>query len=154
MTNRSQDNSQFIVLVDDVFNMLFVTDLLSSNLCSLRGGEERLAFSCVWEIDENANIIHTKFHKSVIKVSCIFLLFHGIPLIFRYLQKKTRTHSASRKHLQKWTVVFRIVHTLQISTALPVPLCALYTFKKQLYVVCVSSNLFLVNKNCLLNVLH
>ncbi|KAJ8727450.1 hypothetical protein PYW07_001569 [Mythimna separata] len=44
-----------------------VPDLLSSNLCSLRGGEERLAFSCVWEIDENANIIHTKFHKSVIK---------------------------------------------------------------------------------------
>ncbi|PZC85547.1 hypothetical protein B5X24_HaOG216655 [Helicoverpa armigera] len=44
-----------------------VPDLLSSNLCSLRGGEERLAFSCVWEVDENANILSTKFHKSVIK---------------------------------------------------------------------------------------
>ncbi|KPJ18970.1 Exosome complex exonuclease RRP44 [Papilio machaon] len=41
--------------------------LLSSNLCSLRGGEERLAFSCVWQIDENANVLSTKFHKSVIK---------------------------------------------------------------------------------------
>ncbi|CAH2227416.1 jg18866, partial [Pararge aegeria aegeria] len=41
--------------------------LLSSNLCSLRGGEERLAFSCMWVIDENANVLSTKFHKSVIK---------------------------------------------------------------------------------------
>lgn len=44
-----------------------VPDLLSSNLCSLRGGEERFAFSCVWEINEDANIISTKFHKSIIK---------------------------------------------------------------------------------------
>lgn len=28
-----------------------------------------MAFSCVWEIDENANVLSTKFHKSVIKVS-------------------------------------------------------------------------------------
>lgn len=41
--------------------------MLSSNLCSLRGGEERFAFSCVWEMDENAKIISTKFHKSIIK---------------------------------------------------------------------------------------
>ena len=59
--------------------MIIVSDLLSSNLCSLRGGEERLAFSCVWEIDENANIIHTKFHKSVIKVS----LHYGFQFFFK-----------------------------------------------------------------------
>lgn len=52
-------------LVDKRIDM--VPELLSSNLCSLRGGEERFAFSCVWEIDENANIINTKFHKSIIK---------------------------------------------------------------------------------------
>lgn len=41
--------------------------LLSSNLCSLRGGEERLAFSCVWEVTPNAEIINSSFTKSVIK---------------------------------------------------------------------------------------
>ncbi|XP_072940126.1 exosome complex exonuclease RRP44 [Epargyreus clarus] len=54
-----------VYLVDRRIDM--VPDLLSSNLCSLRGGEERLAFSCVWELDENANVLSTKFHKSVIK---------------------------------------------------------------------------------------
>ncbi|KAI5637391.1 RNB domain-containing protein [Phthorimaea operculella] len=57
--------STTVYLVDKRIDM--VPDLLSSNLCSLRGGEERLAFSCVWEIDENANVLSTKFHKSVIK---------------------------------------------------------------------------------------
>ncbi|XP_061397184.1 exosome complex exonuclease RRP44 [Musca vetustissima] len=44
-----------------------VPDLLSSNLCSLRGGVERFAFSCIWEMDHEANVISKKFHKSVIK---------------------------------------------------------------------------------------
>lgn len=54
-----------VYLVDKRIDM--VPELLSSNLCSLRGGEERFAFSCVWELDSNANIVNTKFHKSVIK---------------------------------------------------------------------------------------
>ncbi|KAF2906133.1 hypothetical protein ILUMI_00049 [Ignelater luminosus] len=44
-----------------------VPELLSSNLCSLRGGEERFAFSCIWIMDKKANILHTRFHKSIIK---------------------------------------------------------------------------------------
>lgn len=44
-----------------------VPDVLSSNLCSLRGGEKRLAFFCIWELDDDANIQNTRFHKSVIK---------------------------------------------------------------------------------------
>ena len=44
-----------------------VPELLSSNLCSLRGGEERLAFSVLWEVDEGASIILTRFTKSVIR---------------------------------------------------------------------------------------
>ncbi|XP_030375855.1 exosome complex exonuclease RRP44 [Scaptodrosophila lebanonensis] len=44
-----------------------VPELLSSNLCSLVGGVERFAFSCVWEMDKEANIIKKRFHKSVIK---------------------------------------------------------------------------------------
>ena len=42
--------------------------LLSGNLCSLRGGVERFAFSCVWEVDPNtAEFLSTRFCKSVIK---------------------------------------------------------------------------------------
>lgn len=54
-----------VYLVDKRIDM--VPELLSSNLCSLRGNVERFAFSCIWELDKNANIINTKFHKSVIE---------------------------------------------------------------------------------------
>lgn len=48
------------------YKMIPISELLSSNLCSLRGEEERFAFSCIWEIDPNANIINTRFCKSII----------------------------------------------------------------------------------------
>lgn len=54
-----------VYLVDKRIDM--VPELLSSNLCSLRGNVERFAFSCVWEMDKDANITKTKFHKSVIE---------------------------------------------------------------------------------------
>lgn len=54
-----------VYLVDKRIDM--VPELLSSNLCSLRGGVERFAFSCIWEVDQDANVLKTKFHKSVIK---------------------------------------------------------------------------------------
>merc|ERR1712079_176307 len=34
---------------------------------SIRGGVERFAFSCVWEMTPDAKIVSTKFHKSIIK---------------------------------------------------------------------------------------
>ncbi|KAM3837255.1 exosome complex exonuclease RRP44 isoform 2-T2 [Vipera latastei] len=43
-----------------------VPDLLSSNLCSLRSNVDRLAFSCIWEMNQNAEILVTRFTKSVI----------------------------------------------------------------------------------------
>lgn len=54
-----------VYLVDKRIDM--VPELLSSNLCSLRGNEVRFAFSCIWEIDENADIVSTKYHKSIIE---------------------------------------------------------------------------------------
>lgn len=54
-----------VYLVNNRIDM--VPELLSSNLCSLRGGEERFAFSCIWEMDKNANIVATRFHKSIIR---------------------------------------------------------------------------------------
>ncbi|XP_008054149.1 exosome complex exonuclease RRP44 isoform X2 [Carlito syrichta] len=43
-----------------------VPDLLSSNLCSLRCDVDRLAFSCIWEMKHNAEILKTRFIKSII----------------------------------------------------------------------------------------
>ncbi|XP_018423932.1 PREDICTED: exosome complex exonuclease RRP44 [Nanorana parkeri] len=43
-----------------------VPELLSSNLCSLRSQVDRLAFSCIWEMSNDAKIIHTTYTKSVI----------------------------------------------------------------------------------------
>uniref|UniRef100_A0A672GXR6 Exosome complex exonuclease RRP44 n=1 Tax=Salarias fasciatus TaxID=181472 RepID=A0A672GXR6_SALFA len=43
-----------------------VPELLSSNLCSLRSNVERLAFSCIWEMNHKAEILSTKFTKSII----------------------------------------------------------------------------------------
>ncbi|KAG0422372.1 hypothetical protein HPB47_001796, partial [Ixodes persulcatus] len=54
-----------VYLVDQRIDM--VPELLSANLCSLRGGEERLAFSAIWEVSPEAEVLHTKFHKSIIK---------------------------------------------------------------------------------------
>nr|XP_057914484.1 exosome complex exonuclease RRP44 [Doryrhamphus excisus] len=43
-----------------------VPELLSSNLCSLRSNVERLAFSCIWEMNQEAEVLKTRFTKSVI----------------------------------------------------------------------------------------
>ncbi|CAB3364764.1 Hypothetical predicted protein [Cloeon dipterum] len=53
-----------VYLTDKRLDM--VPELLSSNLCSLRGQEERLSFSCIWELTPDAQILSTKFHKSII----------------------------------------------------------------------------------------
>ena len=43
-----------VYLVDKRIDM--VPELLSGNLCSLRGGEERLAFSVIWEVTHDAEV--------------------------------------------------------------------------------------------------
>ena len=68
MPNNLQEaanRSTTVYLTDRRIDM--VPELLSSNLCSLRGGVERFAFSCVWEMTKEADIVSTKFHKSIIK---------------------------------------------------------------------------------------
>ncbi|XP_066998770.1 exosome complex exonuclease RRP44 [Anabrus simplex] len=54
-----------VYLVDKRIDM--VPELLSSNLCSLRGNEERFAFSCIWEMTRDANIVNTRYCKSIIR---------------------------------------------------------------------------------------
>ena len=51
--------------VNQIFSVF--VELLSSNLCSLLGNEERFAFSCIWEMTKQAEIISTRFCKSIIR---------------------------------------------------------------------------------------
>ena len=54
-----------VYLADKRIDM--VPELLSSNLCSLQCGKDRLAFSCLWEMTPEADIVSTKFTKSIIR---------------------------------------------------------------------------------------
>lgn len=65
MDKEATSRATTVYLVDKRIDM--VPELLSSNLCSLRGNVERFAFSCVWEINQDENVVKTKFHKSVIE---------------------------------------------------------------------------------------
>jgi len=55
-----------VYLVDNRIDM--IPNVLSSNLCSLLEGQERLTFSVIWKIDcIKAEILETKFAKTIIK---------------------------------------------------------------------------------------
>lgn len=65
LDNEAASRSTSVYLVDKRIDMLPI--LLSSNLCSLRPEVDRFAFSVIWEVDENANIVNVDFMKSVIR---------------------------------------------------------------------------------------
>ncbi|CAI4231946.1 unnamed protein product [Auanema sp. JU1783] len=54
-----------VYLCDRRIDML--PELLSGNLCSLRGGVERYAFSVIWTMTSEAEIVSAKYHKSLIR---------------------------------------------------------------------------------------
>ncbi|KEY66803.1 hypothetical protein S7711_07975 [Stachybotrys chartarum IBT 7711] len=54
-----------VYLVDKRIDMLPM--LLGTDLCSLKPYVERFAFSVLWELDSNAEIVNVRFTKSVIK---------------------------------------------------------------------------------------
>ncbi|KAL6872680.1 hypothetical protein HDV57DRAFT_255809 [Trichoderma longibrachiatum] len=54
-----------VYLVDKRIDMLPM--LLGTDLCSLKPYIERFAFTVIWELDENADIVNVRFTKSVIK---------------------------------------------------------------------------------------
>ncbi|MCP8719273.1 MAG: RNB domain-containing ribonuclease [Asgard group archaeon] len=54
-----------VYLVDKRIDML--PQLLGTNLCSLKPFVERFAFSVIWEVDEDANIVNVNYMKSIIK---------------------------------------------------------------------------------------
>ncbi|KAJ2556022.1 exosome catalytic subunit dis3 [Coemansia sp. RSA 1933] len=64
MDKEAAYRSTTVYLVDKRIDML--PELLGTNLCSLMSKVDRLAFSCIWELDADANIVDVAFHKSVI----------------------------------------------------------------------------------------
>lgn len=64
LDKEAAERSTSTYLVDRRLDML--PSLLTTELCSLRSSEEHLAFSVLWEMDNNANIIDVQFGKSVI----------------------------------------------------------------------------------------
>ncbi|HET8828202.1 MAG TPA: ribonuclease R [Pelobium sp.] len=64
LDKEAYERGTSVYLVDRVIPML--PESLSNNLCSLRPKEEKLCFSAVFEMDENANLINEWFGKTVI----------------------------------------------------------------------------------------
>lgn len=67
---EAKKRSTTVYLVDQRIDM--VPALLSSNLCSLRDDGPRLAFSVLWELNSQAEIVSCSFHKTVIHSKASF----------------------------------------------------------------------------------
>ncbi|MBN2348316.1 MAG: ribonuclease R [Bacteroidales bacterium] len=64
LDEEAQERATSIYLVDRVIPML--PEKLSNNLCSLRPNEEKLCFSAVFELNDNADIINEWFGRTII----------------------------------------------------------------------------------------
>ncbi|GAW00013.1 RNB-domain-containing protein [Lentinula edodes] len=70
MDSEAAARGTTVYLVDNRIDML--PSLLGTNLCSLRPFVERLAFSSIWELTADAEIVSVRFTKSVIKSKAAF----------------------------------------------------------------------------------
>ncbi|KAJ1921532.1 exosome catalytic subunit dis3 [Mycoemilia scoparia] len=70
MDAEAANRSTTVYLVDKRIDML--PPLLGTNLCSLHCNVDRLAFSCIWEVDSDANIVNVDFCRSVIHSKASF----------------------------------------------------------------------------------
>jgi len=70
MDSEAASRGTTVYLVDKRIDML--PALLGTNLCSLRPFVERLAFSAIWELTQDAEIVNVRFTKSVIASKAAF----------------------------------------------------------------------------------
>ncbi|KAG5643684.1 hypothetical protein DXG03_000517 [Asterophora parasitica] len=70
MDSEAAARGTTVYLVDKRIDML--PSLLGTNLCSLRPFVERLAFSTIWEMTPDAEIVNVRFTKSVIASKAAF----------------------------------------------------------------------------------
>ncbi len=62
--NEALERATSVYLVDRTIPML--PERLSNNICSLRPHEDKLCFSAVFELDDDANVIHEWFGRTII----------------------------------------------------------------------------------------
>ena len=62
---EAESRATSVYLVDRTVPML--PEHLSNGICSLRPDEEKLTFSCVFEMDNNANVVKSQICRTVIK---------------------------------------------------------------------------------------
>ena len=62
---EAENRATSVYLVDRVVPML--PEHLCNGICSLRPNEEKLAFSCIFEMDDNAQVINHKIARTVIE---------------------------------------------------------------------------------------
>lgn len=62
---EAENRATSVYLVDRVVPML--PEHLCNGICSLRPNEEKLAFSCIFEMDDNARVINHKIARTVIE---------------------------------------------------------------------------------------
>eukprot|EP01117_Protostelium_nocturnum_P014512 TRINITY_DN5529_c0_g1_i2.p1 TRINITY_DN5529_c0_g1~~TRINITY_DN5529_c0_g1_i2.p1 ORF type:complete len:923 (+),score=171.48 TRINITY_DN5529_c0_g1_i2:291-3059(+) len=62
---EASERSTTVYLVNRRIDML--PKLLGENLCSLRSDVDRFAFSVIWEIDQDANVVFSQYTKSTIR---------------------------------------------------------------------------------------
>jgi exosome complex exonuclease DIS3/RRP44 len=72
-------------------------ELLGTNLCSLRSNVDRMAFSCIANLDKNAQVLSVKFCKSIIRSVglCYFLLFFSFLFCFLFFSENLSHSTAS-----------------------------------------------------------
>lgn len=92
-----------VYLVNQRIDML--PPLLGTNLCSLRSDVERLAFSVIWKMDVNGNIIETDFCRSVIKSKASLTYAEAQAKIDDMNDKSKLTESI--RQLNKFAKIFR-----------------------------------------------
>jgi len=61
---EAKDRATSVYLVDRTIPML--PERLCNGICSLRPGEEKLAFSCVFDLDDEANVLASRICRTVI----------------------------------------------------------------------------------------
>lgn len=62
---EARNRATSVYLVDRTIPML--PERLSNNLCSLRPNEEKLTFSCIFELDADANVVTSRIGRTVIR---------------------------------------------------------------------------------------
>ncbi|MBD5185272.1 MAG: ribonuclease R [Bacteroides sp.] len=65
LDREAQSRATSVYLVDRVVPML--PEHLSNGICSLRPDEEKLTFSCIFEMDDKARVVNSRIARTVIK---------------------------------------------------------------------------------------